>query len=130
MLWRARKLTVLLWPLIAWWAWDQPGTVVVDTTAEVAVLASFERSAWAQSATVVAGTKAEGAGLDCVRLNSVDTATQCGGGNDCLGHCSGLCSLDRRGISQPLWSRLRQLRALLWSLFARFAWAQQATMVA
>jgi hypothetical protein len=36
----------------------------------------------------------------------------------------------RRGLSQTLWWRTRQLRALLWTLFERSAWAQPATVVA
>jgi hypothetical protein len=88
LLWWTRELRTLFWPLFAW-------------------------SAWVQAATVVAGTAVEGTGLDCVRLNSVGTATHCVGGNDCLGHCSGLCSLGRRGVSQPMWWRARLMRALI-----------------
>ena len=33
-------------------------------------------------------------------------------------------------FSQPLWWRARQLRALLWPLFALSAWDQPATVVA
>jgi hypothetical protein len=33
-------MTVILWPLIAWWAWDQPVTVVVGTTGKGHLLGS------------------------------------------------------------------------------------------
>jgi hypothetical protein len=39
-------------------------------------------------------------------------------------------SLGRRGLMQPLWSRARHVRALLWPLFAWSAWVQKATVVA
>jgi hypothetical protein len=46
------------------------------------------------------------------------------------GRCSGLCSLGRRGLSQPLLWRKRQIIAVLWPLFACSAWAQPATVEA
>jgi hypothetical protein len=64
----------------------------------------FHRSAWAEPASVLAGTTGEGAEL--------------------------ACSPGRRGFSQPVWRRARQVRALLWPLFDRLAWAQPAKMVA
>jgi hypothetical protein len=87
-------------------------------------------SVWVQPPTVVACTIVEGAGLDSVRLFSVGTATHCGGEQNCLGHCSGLCSLGWLRVSQPLCWRERQLRELIWHLFDRSAWAQPATVVA
>jgi hypothetical protein len=50
-------LKVLLWLLIAWWALDQPCTVVVDTTVE-------------------------GADLESVRSVGVSSGSHCGGGHD------------------------------------------------
>jgi hypothetical protein len=47
-----------------------------------------------------------------------------------LGRRSGLCSIDLRGLSQPLFWRARQVRALLWPLFARSAWAQPSPVLA
>jgi hypothetical protein len=79
---------------------------------------------------VVAGTTREGAALASVRSLGVFSACHCGGGHDRCGRCSGHHSLSRRGLSLPLWWRARQLIALLWSLFARSAWAQPATLVA
>ena len=93
----------LLWPLMAWWTWDQPGTDLVDTTAEGAVLAS-------------------------VRSVDVGSGSHCSDGNDCIGHCSGLCSLGLRGVSQPLWWRARQVMAILWHLNARWTWDQPGTV--
>jgi hypothetical protein len=77
------------------------------------------RSAWAQPATVLAGTTRESAVLASVRLVGVGQVIQCGGVLDRLGHSSGLRSLGRRGSSQPLRWRARQLTALMWTLFAR-----------
>jgi hypothetical protein len=79
---------------------------------------------------VVAGTTGEGAALASVRFVGVGSASHCGDGYERRGRCSGLCSLGRRGPIQPLCLRARQLRALLWPLFHRSAWAQPATVVA
>jgi hypothetical protein len=68
--WRARKVTVLLWPMFASSAWSQQGIVV----------ASVARSAWAQTATVVAGTRCQWAALASVRLVGVGSASHCGDG--------------------------------------------------
>jgi hypothetical protein len=103
--WRIRQVRELLWPQFAW-------------------------SACAQLETVVAGTKCEGAALASVRLFGIDSASHCSGGHDRCGRCSGLCSLVRRGLSQPLWWRSQQVRALLWPVFARSAWAQPASVLA
>jgi hypothetical protein len=89
----------------------------------------FDRSAGVQPATVVAETTIEGAALASVRSVGVGTARHCGVGHDGRGRYSGLCSIGRRGLSQPLWWRTRQVRALLWPLFARSAWSQLATVV-
>jgi hypothetical protein len=75
--WRARQLRELLWHLIAW-------------------------SAWARTVTDLAGTTAEGGALVSVRLVEVGTACNFVGGNDRRRRCSGLCSIGRRGHSQPL----------------------------
>jgi hypothetical protein len=40
-----------------------------------------------------------------------------------------LCSLGRRGLSQPLWLRALRVRALRWPLFGLSSWAQPATVV-
>jgi hypothetical protein len=42
----------------------------------------------------------------------------------------GVCSLGTRGLNKPLWWRVRQVRALLRSLFSWSAWAQAATVLA
>jgi hypothetical protein len=143
-------------PRFAWSAWTQPPTVLADTTGEGAALAScslgrcghsqplgwrarqfraliwpvFDRSAWAQPATVVSITKFEGGPLASVPSVGVGSGKHCGGGHDGRGRCSGLCSLHRRGLRQPLWWWARHVRALLWPLFVRSAWAQPATVVA
>ena len=70
-------MRALLWPLIAWWVWDQQGTVVWDTIVEGPL---FDRAEWAQKATVVAGTTVEGAGLDSVSSIGEGSASHCGGG--------------------------------------------------
>jgi hypothetical protein len=79
---------------------------------------------------VVARTTVEGADLASVRLVGVGIASNYGGWIDRKGRCSGLCSLGRRGLSQPLWWRERQLRALLWPLFGLSEWEQPDTDVA
>jgi hypothetical protein len=89
----------------------------------------FTWSAWAHTATVVAGTSCGGAVLASVRSVGVGSASHCGRGHHMRGRCFCLCSLCRRGIIQPLRCRARQVRALLWPLFARSEWAQPATVV-
>jgi hypothetical protein len=84
----------------------------------------------AQPATVVAGTTDEGAALVFVRSVGVGSYIHCGGGHDRCGRCTDLCSLGRRGLSQPLWWRARHVRALICPLFARSALAQPDTVVA
>jgi hypothetical protein len=82
------------------------------------------------AATVVADTTGEGAALASVRLVGVGPASHCGGGHNRRGRCSGLCSLRKHGFKQAPWWRARQVRALLWPLFPRSAWAQPSTVVA
>jgi hypothetical protein len=74
--------------------------------------------------------KVLGADLASVRSIGVGQATHCGGGHDIWRLCSGLCSLCRRGLSQPLCWLARQWRALLWNLFVCLAWDRPATVVA
>jgi hypothetical protein len=62
----------------------------------------FARSAWAQAASVVESTTDEDASLASVRLVGEGSASHCGGGNVKLELCSGLCSIGRCGLSQPL----------------------------
>jgi hypothetical protein len=56
--------------------------------------------------------------------------SHCGGGHDRCGRLYSLCSLGRGGLSQPLRWWAQQLRALLWPLIARSAWARSATGLA
>jgi hypothetical protein len=78
----------------------------------------------------VAGTIVEGADMASVRLIVVRSTSHCGCVHDRTGRCSGLCSLVRRGLSQRLLCRTRQMRALLWPLFSWSAWAQPAIVMA
>jgi hypothetical protein len=94
-----------IWPLFAWYAWDNPANVVAGTTGEDAALAS-------------------------VRSAGVGSASHCGGEHDRCGLLSGLYSAGRRGIKTTLWWGPRQVRVLLRPLFARWAWAQNRTVVA
>jgi hypothetical protein len=96
--WRARQVRALLWPLFDRSAWAHAASVVADTTGGALLWPLFAWSAWAQPAT--------------------------GGGHDWFGHCFGLCSLVRRGLSHPLWWWARLLSAFLWPLFAWSAGAQ------
>ena len=77
----------------------------------------------------MAGTKLEGAALAFVPLVGLGSAGICGCGNDRLGRSSGLCSLGRRGLLQPLWCRERQVSALLWPIFNRLACVQPPTLL-
>jgi hypothetical protein len=89
----------------------------------------FTLSAWAQHANVVVGKTDHCAALASLRLVGVGPASHCGGGHDRSGRCSGLCSLGRHGLRQPLWWRTLQVRALLRPLFALSAWVQPGSVV-
>jgi hypothetical protein len=78
----------------------------------------------------MADTICEGYDLESVRSVGVVSASLGGGVHDRKGRCSGLCSLGRRGLRQPLWWRARQVGALLWPPFDWFAWDHPATVVA
>jgi hypothetical protein len=78
---------------------------------------------------VVAGTTGEDAALASVRSLGFGSASHCGVGNDRSGRRYDLCSLGWRGLKQPMWWRKRMVKTLLWTLFARSAWAQPATVV-
>jgi hypothetical protein len=75
-------------------------------------------------------TKVEGAALASVPSVGVGSGIHCGVGHDSRVRCSGLCSLGRRRLNQPLGCRKRKVRTLQWFLFARSACAQPATVVA
>ena len=122
----------MVWGQIAWSSWALPAPLVAGKTVEGAHLASvrlaryfmallwllFARSALAHSATVVAGTTDEGADLASERSVGVRSAIHCCRGHDIYWRCSGLCSLGRRWLIQPLWWWARQVSALLWPLFS------------
>jgi hypothetical protein len=95
----------LLFPQISWKAWALPDAVVVSTSYEGAVLA-----------------------VDS--LVDVGTARHCGGGHDSWERCSGFYTFSRSWVSQALWWRARQVRALVWQLFTLSSWAQPTTVVA
>jgi hypothetical protein len=78
---------------------------------------------------VVAVSTGEGAALVSDLSADVGSASHCGGWHESLGHSSGLCSLNRIGLCQPLWWRERQVMALIWHLFYRSAWAQPHTFL-
>jgi hypothetical protein len=79
---------------------------------------------------VVAGTTGDGDALASVRSVGVGSDSHSGGGHDSRERSSGLFSLDQRRLSQPLWWRARQVRALLLPLIALKAWNQPATVIA
>ena len=87
-------------------------------------------SARTEVATIVTGTTGEGTVLVCVRSVGGGLASDCGGGHDSCGGCSGLCSLGRRGHRQPICWRERQERALLCRLIELLASALSATLLA
>jgi hypothetical protein len=66
---------------------------------------------------MVAGTKGEGTGLASVRSNGVGSASLFGVGHDLCSGCTGLYSLDRRALKQPLWWRERHVREVLWPMY-------------
>jgi hypothetical protein len=169
----------LIRPLLVWLAWAQPDMLVAGTTAEGAVWPLLAWSAWDQPATVLADTNCEIAGLALVIAVGMGSASRCSGVHYMRGPSSGLFSLGRRGLSQPLCWQSRQdmtcsglcllvrrgigqllrwrtrqmrellwlcplgrrglsqplmwraqLRAVIWPLSSRSAWAQPATVVA
>jgi hypothetical protein len=90
----------------------------------------FAWSSWAHPGSVEAGTTWEGGALASLRSVGVCSASHCGGGHVSGMRRSSLCSIGRRGLSQPLCWLARQVRALLWALFAWSSSAQPATVVA
>jgi hypothetical protein len=102
---RARRLRVLLWPM-------------------------FALSAWTQKATVVAGKAVEGGDVASLRLFGVALNSHSLSGHYWLGRFCCLCLRGRRGLSQPMWWRARQVRTLLCPMFAWWALAHPATVVA
>jgi hypothetical protein len=60
----------------------------------------------------------------------VGSASHCVCEHDWWWRCLVPYSLGRRGLSQTLWWRERQLKALLWPLFAWSAWTQLPIVVA
>jgi hypothetical protein len=101
--------------------------MVADTIFEGADLATFARSAWTQPATVVEGTTGEGHPLASDRLVGVGSASNCGGGNDCLRQSSGLFSfvVVVSGWLSP--SRPNEQRPEALASVPRSAWAQPGT---
>jgi hypothetical protein len=77
----------------------------------------------------VAGLTVECAPLAAVLSVGGGSASHWCGSDDRRGRCFCLCSVGRRGLSQPPLWRERQERALLWPLFAWWARAQPATVV-
>jgi hypothetical protein len=90
----------------------------------------FNRSAWAQSAIVVAGTTGDCATQASFRSVGVGAASHIVGGHGWRERCSGLCSLGRRELSQPLWWLARKMMAQLWLLLDLSACDQPDTVVA
>ena len=71
----------------------------------------FPRSTWAQPATELAVTTGEDDALSSDLLVGVGPASQYVGVHEMLGWCSGFCLFGRRGLSQPLCLRARQVSA-------------------
>ena len=148
-------MIAMLWSLTARSAWGQPPTVlesmrgegddlasvrcvavgssttvVANKTGECTALSSFRSIGLGSTCHCVTGTVLEGVALVSVMWVGLGPASHCGGGNDTCVRCSGDCSLVRSVLSQPLWWRAQKVRALIWPLIARWAWAQPATVVA
>jgi hypothetical protein len=117
-------------PLFSGSAWPHPAILVLALQLKKLVWPLFPPSAWAQPVTVEAGTKCEGAAIASVCSVGVGTASHCGGGHVKRWRCFSICSLGRRGLTNPLFWWARLLRALLWPLFAVSAWALPATVEA
>ena len=75
------------------------------------------------------GTRGEDAALASVRSFDGGSASHWGGGHDRCELFSVLCSLGSRGLSQPVWWLVEQVRALIWPLFARSSSAEPPTLV-
>jgi hypothetical protein len=95
-------MRALLWPLIAWSAWIQPATLVAVTKVEGAALASFRLVDLGSASHCGSSTTRVTATLASVRSVGVGSAMHSVGVHDRCRCCSGLCSLGRRGLNQPL----------------------------
>ena len=104
--------------------------MVAGTTGEGADLVSAPLVGMVSATTVVAGTTGESVALAFGRLIGVGSDSHGVGGHDWRERFSGLGSFGRHELSNALWWRGRQERALLWHMFAWSEWAQQATVVA
>ena len=122
-------MRALLWPLFDRSAWAQPATVVAVTIVVDADVATVRSVGVGSASHYVGGATVHGAAQNSVRLLGLGSAIHCDGAHDWLGHCSGLCSLRRLGLSQQLWWRARQVRDLLCPMFTCSSWVQPATVV-
>jgi hypothetical protein len=108
----------------------QPATVVAGTTSEGAALTSVPWVSVGSANDCASVRKCEFVALASDRSFGVGAASHCGGGHDRRGRCSGLCTLGRGWLSQLLWWRSQQVRALLWPVIPRSELAQPDTAVA
>ena len=92
--------------------------MVAGTTNEGAALVSVRLVSVGQAVTVEAGATGNGAALASVRFVGVAQDSHCDGWHHRRGCYSGLCTLGRRGPSQPLWLQARQVSAQNLPLFA------------
>jgi hypothetical protein len=104
--------------------------VVANTKCEVAALASVTSVCVGLARHYGGGHVRKGRILASVTSVGVGLASQCGGGQVRRGRLSGLCSIGRRGLSQPLMWQERQFMALVCPLFDGLAWALAPTVVA
>ena len=122
-------MRVLLWPLFSRLAYAKANTGLAGTTDKSATLVSVRWVGVAQPDTVVAGTTGEGAAQSSFCLVGEGSFSHCDGRHNRRGRCSGLCLISWRQFRQPLWRPGRKVRALLYALFDRSAWANPPTMV-
>jgi hypothetical protein len=98
----------LLCPLFARSAWAQPAILMAGTKFEGAALASVRFVGVGSASHLMVCTTCDGAAPTSDRFVDVGSASHCGGGNDRLGRCYGLCSLGWFVLSLSLCWRTRE----------------------
>ena len=90
----------LLWSLIAWSAWSQQSAVLAGTTVKGAAQAAARLIGEGSASHF--GVSYDDAALTSSRLVEVVSDSHFGGGHDRRERWSGLFSVGRLGLSQPL----------------------------
>ena len=89
----------LLWPLFHRSAWEDPTTVLADTSRGGAALATVRSVGVGSDNHYGSGVDSPAPALVYVRLIGVGSTIKGDGEHEWLGNCSGLCSILRVGLS-------------------------------